>query len=342
MKCLRTILILSLLAGSNARAATPFDDAENAAMGRDQRHVRDLFVKAAESDPDAKKRDQARIRAARIDWYIFHDAASARTSLANVAASSAEASRAYAERAKLETELLHDFDAARKAADLAYAAGKTQSDRDEGLTRSAAASVEQARLQREGGKCPERERLVDAIAKLETAIKGSGPTVERTRWLLDAALLAHDDEAALQAWRWYYGDLPRSFPLRSATAVPPDWRLPPHVSLTKRRWCCPIHVWLLRFRRTWQFRTSSPTRRRCARGRASPFCGHGHVGRQGIHAGYRRGGCGTMAIAFLAGRATAVFAAGSDGRALEALRCRYLARRDRRHLESPLRASRRG
>ncbi len=206
------LLLLLLGFASTGRAASPFDEAENGAMSRDQRRVRDLYAKAAESDPDVHRRDQARIRAARIEWYILHDPAAARGGLAKVAATSREASAALAERSRLECELVHDFDAARKAAQLAYAAASTQADRDEALTRAAAATLEEARSQRDRGKCPDRPALSESIAGLRQAIAGSGPTVERTLMLLDAGLLAHDDVAVLSAWRSYYADLPALVP----------------------------------------------------------------------------------------------------------------------------------
>ncbi|MEO8034894.1 MAG: hypothetical protein ABI837_10735, partial [Acidobacteriota bacterium] len=87
-----------------------------------------------------------------------------------------------------------------------------QEARDEALTRAAAARVEEARAKRDAGACPEKQPLNEAITKLRDAIHGSGPTVTRTRMLLVAALLAHDDAAALQAWRWIYSDLPALVP----------------------------------------------------------------------------------------------------------------------------------
>ena len=206
------VLLPLLLVACTSTAATPFDEAENLVVSRDQKRARDLFLKAAETDSDARRRDQARIRAARIDWYVLHDAGAARAELAKVPSASLESSAANAERSRLETELVRDFDAARKAAKLALDSAKTPSEREQALTRAAAATVEEARQKRDAGQCPDRAPLNDTIAALRQSIDESGPAVERTMMLLQAALLAHDDAAALFAWKAYFADLPDLVP----------------------------------------------------------------------------------------------------------------------------------
>jgi hypothetical protein len=109
----------------------------------------------------------------------------------------------------METELERDFAAARESAREAKARAARASDRDEALTRAGAASVEEGRAARLAGKCPaDRGNLKTAIGDLASAIRGSGPTLERTRLLLDASLLAGDEESARKAWRWYDAELP--------------------------------------------------------------------------------------------------------------------------------------
>jgi hypothetical protein len=182
-------------------------------MGRDMRRTRDLFLDAAKSDPDPLRRQQALIRAARIDWYVFHDMRTARSTLAAVPDSSVEASFAHAERARLETELARDFVTARKEAVAAYVLARSGRDRDQALTLGAAATVEEARQARIAGRCPpDRERVVRAVADLIAAISGTGPTLERSRLLLDAALFAGDLPTVQKAWRWYYADVPALVP----------------------------------------------------------------------------------------------------------------------------------
>jgi hypothetical protein len=79
--------------------------------------------------------------------------------------------------------------------------------------RGAAANVEQARRARLGGKCADDGALLrTAMSDLSSAIETEGPDVESWRLLLDAALLLHDDTAALRAWRWYYADVPAVVP----------------------------------------------------------------------------------------------------------------------------------
>ncbi|MEO8035102.1 MAG: hypothetical protein ABI837_11775, partial [Acidobacteriota bacterium] len=88
MKTLVQCGLIILLACNAGKAASPFDEAENAAMARDQRRVRALYAKAEQSDPDPERRDRARIRIARIDWYVLHDPAAARAALKRVAETS--------------------------------------------------------------------------------------------------------------------------------------------------------------------------------------------------------------------------------------------------------------
>ena len=244
---MKRLLLPLLFVACAASAGNPFDEADNRAMSREQRKVRDLFVKAAESEADPQRRDEARIRAARIDWYVFHDPASARTRLAAVDSAGIHVSRAHAERSRLETELAHDFAAARKAAQSALETAATQPDRDEALVRFAAAAVEEARLQRDAGKCPDKAPLTDAIAKLRQAIAGSGPGVESSRLMLDAALLANDDDAALAAWRGYYTDLPSLVPAaiadrRSFALALASSRLYPQADLVLRDPCAETKI----------------------------------------------------------------------------------------------------
>jgi len=207
------LVILLLLAASPAPpAGAPFDAADNASMEADQRKPRDLFLEASRSDPDPKRRDQAILRAARLDWYVFHDAPAA-CSLLGGLAKGPEASAALAERSRLETELTRDFGAARKAARDATTAAKKASDRDEALTRLGAATVEEARSHRLAGRCPaDRQSLGEAVASLSAAIEGSGLTLERSRLLLDASLLAGDEKSARKAWGWYDAELPSLVP----------------------------------------------------------------------------------------------------------------------------------
>jgi hypothetical protein len=210
------LLLLAFLAACRTAPPTPsgaYDEAENLSYGAELGKARDLFKQAAANDPDPVRRQRAAIRAASLEWLVFSDAAAARVLLARVPDDSREAAGAWRQRAMLETELTHDFEAARTAARRAAAVATTRADRAQSLVRGAAASVEESRLARLGGKCADdRVRLRAAIADLSSAIETEGPDVESSRLLLDAALLVHDDATALRAWRWYYSDVPTLVP----------------------------------------------------------------------------------------------------------------------------------
>ena len=214
MNCLLMLLLLGAASPASPAppSVAPFDAADNASMEADQRKARDLFLEASRSDPDPKRRDQAILRAARLDWYVFHEAAAARSLLGGLA-KGPEASAALSELSRLETELARDFEAARKAARDAGTAAKKASDRDEALTRLGAATVEEARSRRLAGRCPaDRPGLKDAIASLSKAIEEGGPTLERSRLLLDASLLSGDEKSARKAWGSYDSELPSLVP----------------------------------------------------------------------------------------------------------------------------------
>jgi hypothetical protein len=207
------VFLLLFTAFAAAAADNAFDEADGLSMGRDLRRARDLFRSAARSDADPMRRHESLIRAGRLDWYAFHDARSARSELAAVPDSSGEASFAHAERSRLEADFAHDFKTARRESDAAYALARSGRDRDQALTLGAAATVEEARLARLAGQCPQdREQLQKAVADLSTAIRGSGPSIARSRLLLDAALFVRDLPTALRAWGWYYADVPALVP----------------------------------------------------------------------------------------------------------------------------------
>jgi hypothetical protein len=193
---------------SASPTAAPFDEAENLWLSRDIPKARRLYIRAAATDPDPVRRDRAAIRAAALDWHVFQDAAAARTRLASVKPESTEYAMAWLHRARLETELAHD-DAAREAAQRAFAAARTSSERALALTRGAAATIQRATTARIAGRClDDTAALTAAIVELHQAIDLGGPLLEPSRLLLDAALITRDGASALQAWRWYYADKP--------------------------------------------------------------------------------------------------------------------------------------
>ena len=197
---------LLLLVACKSSSLPPFDRADS--MTRDLGRARELYRQAASSDPDPLRRERANIRAAHIDWYVFHDAARARATLANVATA-----EAALEAARLETQLTHDFNAARAAAMRAMSLAKKREEVNDAHLLHAAATIEEARQARLAGRCSaDGEALAAAIAELRGVIDTTGPSIEPSRSLLSAALMAADHATAMQAWRWYYADVPAAVP----------------------------------------------------------------------------------------------------------------------------------
>src|SRR5712671_2395081 len=198
----------------DAEAAAMFDQAENAAAGRDLGQARSLYREVAARDGvEPRRRDRAAIRAAALEWHVFADADAARALLASVRDDSSEASAAWSERARMETELARDFAAARAAARHSCRLARTLTDRETASIRAAEAAVEQARLaRRDGTPPPDRETLRSAIDDLRSIAAAAGPVIESSRLLLNAALLLGDQAVALQAWRWYHADAAANVP----------------------------------------------------------------------------------------------------------------------------------
>ncbi len=219
-------------------AVAPFDEADNLSMSRQMSRVRELYISAAATDPDPVRRDRAAIRAANLDWHVFHDSAAARTRLASIHPDSPEISHAWAERSLLETELASDYNSARVAAAHAIETAQTSTDRAGGLTRAAGATVAQATAARLHGICADdAAALAVAITNLHDAIEAGGPRIEPARLLLDAALIAGDGNSALQAWRWYYADQPSGV-VQAGTelaALLPQWKPGAELSSANRR-----------------------------------------------------------------------------------------------------------
>jgi hypothetical protein len=214
MKRVAVAFVLSLLASRLiADPGSAFDRAEALSTGRDLAKSRDLYREAAINDPDPKRRDQAAIAAATLDWYVFHDTAAAREEFARVGDSSTEASRAWSERASMELELTRDYSEARSDAARASALAQTLDDRERAALRSAAAAIEPVRQAHLDHKCSGNETaLREMEATLESTIRAGGPTIESARLLLDAAILSRDEATALKGMRWYYAAVPALVP----------------------------------------------------------------------------------------------------------------------------------
>lgn len=200
-----------ILACNASSPLSPFDQAQE--MTRDMGRARELYDKAAASDPDPDRRERAILRSAFIDWYVFHDMPAARVKLAKIPEASRNAAAASLERARLELELAQDYTAARNAAARALKLATKTSDSDEARIISATATIEESWQTRLRGTCPNDADAVRAAAReLEGVIDAAGPVVDTSRRLLDASILIRDDAGTLKAWRWYYSDHPAIVP----------------------------------------------------------------------------------------------------------------------------------
>ncbi|HEV7919655.1 MAG TPA: hypothetical protein VGR02_02575 [Thermoanaerobaculia bacterium] len=205
----RLLLVLFLLTVACARAAeSPFDAAEAAVADSKFDKARELFREAAGKDSDPSRRDKAAIRLANIEWRAFHDAAAGRRALALVRADGDMATDALLERARMEAELVRDLPAARRAAGEAIAKAAERSQRTRAITVRAGIDVEAAIRERLAGKEVDQAPLRTAEEALKGVIEKDGPTLPVSRLLLDAALMTGDTNTAMQAWRWYYGNVP--------------------------------------------------------------------------------------------------------------------------------------
>ncbi len=197
-------LLLTFPVACGAASKAPFDDAVTAVDNHDFARARELYKQAAESDPDPKQRDVAILRLANIQWRVDHDSAAARTTLARIGSESEQAARALIERARLEGELLGDFEAQRSFAVRAIAAAKKREARMHAAFVHAGAAIEPARRARRAGRCQDDSLVHDAATELGTVIETGGPFLLPVRMLLNAALMTNDGPAALKAFRAYW------------------------------------------------------------------------------------------------------------------------------------------
>lgn len=190
-------------------ASSAFEEAEQLSTTREITRARDLYRTAAVSDPDPLRRDKAAIRAAGLDWHVFHDADSARRELGAVQEASTQYAKASLERAAVESELTHDVHAAQDAATRAYAAAATSGDRAAALTARAEAVINEAVRNRLQNVCSDdAQPLTAAIVDLHSAIAVGGPLLGRSRLLIDAGALTGDRQTVLDGWRSYYIERP--------------------------------------------------------------------------------------------------------------------------------------
>ena len=184
-----------------------FDDAQRAYADRDFVKARELFHTASQSDPDPERRTRALARAANIEWRILHDLNAARRTLAG----HSEA-LALIERARAESDLAHDYAAARAFAAKALAAAEKRREKRQAAVVDAEAALTPVREGRLTGKCVSADSLTSIENSIQQVIDRDGPLIGPDRILLQTAILLNDRPAMLRAWRWYYGALPEAVP----------------------------------------------------------------------------------------------------------------------------------
>jgi hypothetical protein len=205
---MRSALLLFLLLVASAACGgpskTPFDDAVAAIANHDFRRARELYREAATNEPDPKQRDMALIRLANIEWRADHDPAAARATLGRITPESEQAANAFIERARIEGELVGNFDRQRTLAAQAITKAKKREERVHAIFVHAGAPVEAAKRARLARRCTDDALVRDAAKELAEVIEAGGPFLLPVRMLLAASLMTNDGPAALTAFRSYW------------------------------------------------------------------------------------------------------------------------------------------
>jgi hypothetical protein len=198
------------------------NDAQQAEFNTNFPLAHRLFASVAANDADPKDREAAEVALANIEWRIESHSAAARERLARVATVDA-----LVEQSRMERELGRDADAeslGRKAVALATKPG----DRKKAqltLARALIAGHIQARL---NGTPPPSTNLREGFELVRALVAADRGRLASSLLLLDSALLIGDGDAALDAWKSYYGTAAQSAILAPQVAslarLLPKWR----------------------------------------------------------------------------------------------------------------------
>lgn len=206
MKARHLFLFLLLFACNGAAKDGPSTDRAFTAMGQGRyREAAELFAAAVKTEPDAKRRHDAELALAKVEWRGFRDLAKARARLAKL---DSAAARFVAARIAAEQR---DFATARAEATKAAAAAKNKRDRRRGLAVLADLAA------RDQASKP--EELRELIAQLRASIAKEGARLAPSRALIRVALRARDGAAVLEGVNGYYHVSPHSPPPNAIAAA---------------------------------------------------------------------------------------------------------------------------
>ncbi|MEA2465341.1 MAG: hypothetical protein QOJ98_3088 [Acidobacteriota bacterium] len=186
----RAFLFLLLFACHGETSGNSFDRAKLAVAAGEFRQARPLLEEAIATEPDAKRRDEAQLALAKIEWRVFRELDSARARLQKLASTDARvvAARMAADR--------KDFATARAEAQKALAAATKQREKRVALVAYAHIAVRDP--------SSTKEELREIVASLRANIAEQGAYLATSRALARAALRAGDGAVALEGIDGYY------------------------------------------------------------------------------------------------------------------------------------------
>jgi hypothetical protein len=179
-------------------------DARQAAFNTDFPLARPLFASVAANATDPKDREAAEIALANIEWRIDRNPVAARERLVRVATRNA-----LVEQSRMEQELGR-YAEAESIARRAIALSTKADDRKTAqlaLARALIVGHVQSRL---NGTPPAATNLRDGFEVARSLVAADRGRLAPSLLLLDSALLIGDGDAALDAWKSYYGSAAQS------------------------------------------------------------------------------------------------------------------------------------
>jgi hypothetical protein len=186
----RALLLLLLVACNRETSGSSYDRAMRALAAGEFREARPLLAEAIAAEPEGKRRDDAELALAKVEWRVFREVDSARTRLQKLAGSDA---RIVATRIAFNRK---DFADARAEARKALAAATKQREKRTALVALAAIAVRDP--------ASTKEELQAVVASLRGNIAEHGAYLATSRALTRAALRAGDGAAALEGINGYY------------------------------------------------------------------------------------------------------------------------------------------
>ena len=223
---MRRRIILTLLLCGCARASAPprpatIESAAQAAFNSDYASARRIYAEVDRTTVNSKEREDAEIGLAKIEWRIDRNPDAARVRLEALATS-----RAYLEESRMERDRGR-FSEAEALARRANALAQNKQEHRAADLALVEAIVGSHLAARRTGAPPPTSDLREAFGLIHGTLAERRGRLRPSLLYLDAALMLGEGDAALDAWKSYFGEAASSALLAPAAAtlevLSPHW-----------------------------------------------------------------------------------------------------------------------